>query len=246
MNRIILITLALAGTAATAGAQTLLLDESFEYDLATGMPIISPAMNDTQNASGGKGGWASSVKNGMFRAVPSVDGRGMAGLVDDGTLYRPMKPTPKKEAGSITAFWFVLAAPSGGSFNGNRIMFETDGSKSNAGYGINFDYNGESGSYTFYNRTGTVNNTKDAVSAPGNAPVYIKGMFTRTGKTTGSLKISYYRDPALKDLIGSQTTENADIASADGQFRPGDSMIIRIVESAGSFVIDALKVYSKP
>ena len=236
----------LAATVAgsTVSAQFTLLDETFDYAAALGTSLVNEAVaNDTAN---GIGGWASNTNNTInpviFRTTTSLDGVGAAGFFDaQSVVYRAMTPIPiaDKVAGLVTNFSFLInvaANTTGTKISGHRIMFETGGSSSNSGYGVNFDQE-TSGNITFYNRVGTTNNTVGTIAVPGGTTIKVEGTFTRTGANSGTLDLSYFDGAGFTNLIGSQSS-NGSPTWTEPTGTPNPSFVVRLGNAAGEFTID--------
>ena len=241
-STIALLAVTVAGS--TVSAQFTLLDESFDYAVALGTSLVNEAVaNDTAN---GIGGWASNTNNlvnpVIFRTATSLDGVGAAGFFDaHSVVYRGITPIPTadKVAGLVTNFSFLInvaANTTGTKISGHRIMFESGGSSSNGGYGVNFDQE-TSGNITFYNRVGTTNNTAGGVVVAGGTTIKVEGTFTRTGATSGTLDLSYYDGAGFTNLLGSQTS-NGSPAWTEPTGTPNPSLVVRLGNSAGEFTID--------
>ena len=148
-------------------------------------------------------------------------------------------PTADKVAGLVTNFSFLIkvaANTTGTKISGHRIMFETGGSSSNSGYGVNFDQE-TSGNITFYNRVGTTNNTVGTIAVPGDTTIKVVGTFTRTGANSGTLDLSYYDGVGFSNLIGSQSS-NGSPTWAEPTGTPNPSFVVRLGNAAGEFTID--------
>lgn len=239
-----LLTLLSLGALAASTASAVVLVETFDYGLVNGTTIVGTSANNTE---GGVGGWMKNVSAGVAVSTTSLDGTGSAMFVDRDIAYRAHGAL-SESVGAVSTFSFLLNVPANTSTttnaNGARIMFESAGSSSNYGYGVNFDQPANSGNIVFYNRVGTSNNTSSPVSVAPGTDLLVQGTFTRTGQYAGSLTMSYYSGAGFTNLVGTQTTLAGSWATPSGN--PAPTIVVRVGGVDGGYTIDNITIVPEP
>ncbi|MFP4223143.1 MAG: PEP-CTERM sorting domain-containing protein [Phycisphaeraceae bacterium] len=215
---------ALALGFATSASAGVLVEDTFDYDLADGDSIT-----DEVDAWGA--GWGST-----FEATESLDEVGSAGLLSGGIVYRTHDEA--NADGLDTEFSFLLKAMDvvGG---GNRIMIESESTSTNAGYGINFDTTAdeETGelSMAIYSRVGNSTDDQNAVAVDGDF-AQVVGTFVRDADSDeGTIALSIFDMDG--ELIGANG-HTADLPTL------GDRTVLK--SNGASYVIDDFNATAVP
>lgn len=235
--------LAVSSLVAAAASAQVLLNETFDYNVALGGSLVGTAANDYANTSGGVGGWARNTTTGIFNMGANLGGTGGAGFLDAQIASRAILASAGT-AGEVMTFSFIIEVDAvAAAANGQRIMFESAGSSSNFGYGINFDI-GATGNVVSYNRIGTGTNTVSPVTFAVDTPTLVSGVFTRTGAYAGGLTISYFQGAGFSSLVGSQTSTGGSWAAPTFTATAPLSVVLRLNGTAGAYTVDNLSLTS--
>lgn len=188
MNKIVS-TLALGATLASAASAQVFIDTSFETALPAGFPgtwtpigldSIGGAASFNANAFTGfdlaPGSFAAAVAHGSFDFSLRID-----------TLVTTNATAP------------------GNDVQGIRVMFFSNGTSSNAGFGINADYEVNTDTFTVYARIGSTQSTGISV-APGSL---ISGSVVFPTATTASLTITNNASVSASVLNNAFTANDA-------------------------------------
>ncbi|MFP4144415.1 MAG: PEP-CTERM sorting domain-containing protein [Phycisphaeraceae bacterium] len=215
---------ALALGFATSASAGVLVEDTFDYDLADGDSITEEV--DAWGAGFG----------GTFEATESLDEVGSAGLIPGNSgVYRTHDEA--NADGLDTEFSFLLKAMDVGG--GNRIMIESEDTSTNAGYGINFDITAdeETGelSMAIYSRVGNINDGQNAVTVDGDF-AQVVGTFVRDADSDeGTIALSIFDMDG--ELIGANG-HTADLPTL------GDRTVLK--SNGASYVIDDFNATAVP
>lgn len=194
-----------------------LINESFDYGLADGTVV-----NDGTIAGWGNGFGAADA---AF-SVSDLDGVG--GSIFTGTAGPFITLAQANTGNEAVNFEFMLG---GGSSNlsGRRVMMETVGSNSSAGFGINFNYNATSEQFTVWARVGSTHNNSFSTDL-GSTTVRIYGSYNYdTVSGLGSVTVNYDSIVSASTLSVSQLDSSYNTLGNDVAFRSGDYLIDGLV-----------------